>query len=150
MPDIVIDLVDPADTGLLAHLYNQIFRPERSAEVLGQRYRGRNDVVILVARIGNDSVGFYAGFELKPGVHFAWLCGVVPSFRRQGIGTQLMEAAEDWVKTHGYKVIRMECYNNHRHMLQFAIASGYDIVGIRWDADAGQNLIIFEHIFGAI
>ncbi len=147
MPDIVIDLVDPADTQLLAHLYNQIFRPERSAESLARRYRGRQDVLIMVARYENDAVGFYAGFDLKQGVHFAWLCGVVNDFRRQGIGTRLMHAAEDWVRTHGYHCMRMECYNTHRTMLQFAIASEYDIVGIRWDADAGANLIIFERTF---
>jgi GNAT superfamily N-acetyltransferase len=147
MPDIVIDLVDPADTKLLAHLYNQIFRPERTAENLARRYRGREDVLIMVARYEQDAVGFYAGFELKPGVHFAWLCGVVSDFRRQGIGTRLMQAAEDWVRTHGYHGMRLECYNTHRHMLHFGIASGYDIVGLRWDGDANANLIIFERLF---
>ncbi|MFG0252703.1 MAG: GNAT family N-acetyltransferase [Phycisphaerales bacterium JB038] len=147
MSDIVIDLVDPADTKLLVHLYNQIFRPERTEENLVKRYRCRNDVLIMVARYENDAVGFYAGFELKVGVHFGWLCGVVNDFRRQGIGTRLMQAAEDWVRTHDYHCMRLECYNRHRPMLQFAIASGYDIVGIRWDADASANLIIFERTF---
>ena len=29
-------------------------------------------------------------------------------------------------------------------MLHLAIDLGYDIVGIRWDADRGDNLVIFE------
>jgi hypothetical protein len=29
-------------------------------------------------------------------------------------------------------------------MLHMAIAQGYDIVGLRWDTDRQQNLVIFE------
>ena len=29
-------------------------------------------------------------------------------------------------------------------MLHLAIALGYDIVGIRWDPDRGDNLVLFE------
>jgi hypothetical protein len=29
-------------------------------------------------------------------------------------------------------------------MLHLAIVLGYDIVGMRWDADRGDNLVIFE------
>jgi hypothetical protein len=32
-------------------------------------------------------------------------------------------------------------------MLHLAIELGYDIVGMRWDADRGSNLIIFEKKF---
>jgi hypothetical protein len=30
-----------------------------------------------------------------------------------------------------------------------AIALGYDIVGIRWDPDRGDNLVIFEKVLTA-
>jgi hypothetical protein len=29
-------------------------------------------------------------------------------------------------------------------MLHLAISQSYDIVGIRWDPDRGENLVIFE------
>jgi hypothetical protein len=61
-----------------------------------------------------------------------------------GIGSQLMEAAQSWAAQHGYESIRLECHNAHRPMLHLAIELGYDIVGIRWDADRGDNLIQFE------
>jgi hypothetical protein len=40
--------------------------------------------------------------------------------------------------------MRLECQNAHRPMLHLAIELGYDIVGLRWDADRGTNLILFE------
>ncbi|MCK4872749.1 MAG: GNAT family N-acetyltransferase [Phycisphaerales bacterium] len=147
MTDIVIDLIDPTDTDLLAHLYNQIFKPVKKPEFFTMRFGGRRKPLAMVARVGSDAVGFYTGFELKPSTHFGWLCGVVPPYRRCGIATQLMRAAEDWVRTKGHHCMRFECYNRHRSMMHFAIASDYDIVGIRWDADRSDNLIIFERNF---
>jgi hypothetical protein len=29
-------------------------------------------------------------------------------------------------------------------MMHLAIEMGYDVVGLRWDADRGDNLILFE------
>ncbi len=148
MPDTIIDRINPADLDLIGHLYNQIFRPERDAEWIRKRLRGRHNVLIQVARVGNDAVGFYAGMELKPSVHFSWLVGVVPQLRRGGIATQLMHAAEDWARTEGYRTLRFECDNRIRPFLHFGIADGYDIVGIRWDQDRMSNLIIFEKTIG--
>lgn len=144
MADAIIDRINPADLGLITHLYNTIFRPERTEEEIRRRLRGRYNVLVQVARIGGDAVGFYVGMELKPGVHFAWICGVVPELRRSGIATQLMHAAEDWAGTEGYSTLRFECDNRIRPFLHFGIKNDYDIVGIRWDADRLSNLIIFE------
>jgi GNAT superfamily N-acetyltransferase len=89
-------------------------------------------------------VGFFVGFELKPTVFFAWLYGVLPDQRRQGIASQLMEAVHGWAVEHGYDSIRFECHNQHRPMLHLAIEQLYDIVGIRWDPDRSENLVLFE------
>ena len=45
----------------------------------------------------------------------------------------------------GYGIIRFECFNNQRPMLHLAINQNYEIVGLRYDADSGTNLIILEH-----
>lgn len=148
MADAIIDRINPADLDLIGHLYNQIFRPERDADWIRRRLKGRNNPLIQVARMGRDAVGFYAGMELKPSVHFSWLVGVVPEMRRSGIATQLMHAAEDWARTEGYHTLRFECDNHIRPFLHFGIADGYDIVGIRWDQDRMSNLIIFEKTIG--
>ena len=146
MADAIIDLIGPGDMPVVVDLYNRIFRPARDLESFDRRFRGRYNVLRLIARIKNEPVGFFLGFELKPTVHFAWFYGVVPEYRRQGIASQLMEVVHEWARQQGYESIRFECHNQHRPMLHLAIAKEYDIVGIRWDPDRGDNLVIFEKV----
>jgi GNAT superfamily N-acetyltransferase len=146
MADAIIDLVGPEDLPLIVQLYNQMFRPPRDIEVFRRRYRGRYNILQLIARVEGHAVGFFLGFELKPTVFFAWFYGVLPDYRRQGIASQLMDAVHSWARQHEYESIRFECHNQHRPMLHLAIALGYDIVGIRWDPDRGDNLVIFEKV----
>jgi GNAT superfamily N-acetyltransferase len=142
--DAVIDVIGPEELPVIVRLYNQIFRPLRDAESFRRRYLGRHNVLQMVARVEDEPVGFFLGFELKPGIFFAWFYGVLPAFRRQGIASQLMDAVHDWAKLQEYEAIRFECHNQHRPMLHLAIAQEYDIVGMRWDPDRGANLVLFQ------
>lgn len=144
MADAIIDRINPTDLGLITHLYNQVFRPETSEAEIKRRLHGRANPLVMVARIGKEAIGFYVGMELRPGAHFAWICGVVPELRRTGIATQLMHSAEDWCKAEGYRYLRFECDNKIRAFLHFGIANDYDIVGIRLDQDSMSNLVLFE------
>jgi GNAT superfamily N-acetyltransferase len=146
MADAIIELVGPNDLPEIVKLYNQIFRPARDLDSFHRRFRGRYNTLQLLARLGPRPVGFFLGFELKPTVYFAWFYGVVPEFRRQGIASQLMDAVHSWARQNDYESLRFECHNQHRPMLHLAIALGYDIVGIRWDPDRGDNLVIFEKV----
>jgi len=148
MADAVIDRIDPKDSATITHLYNQVFKPEQDEAFFERRLRDRIATLVLVARIENVAVGFFIGFELRPGVYFSWLSGVFPDARRMGIATQLLCAAADWAKTEGYQTIRFECTNKHRPMLHFGIAQEYDIVGIRYDSELHENMIIFERSLG--
>jgi len=142
--DLAIDLLDPSDVDLMAHLFNQVFKPERDATMFHRRLEGRRSALFMAARINHEAVGFYVGMELKPSVHFAWLVGVMPDARRMGVATRLMQAAAEWAREKEYRYLRFECHSQMRPMLQFGIADGYDIVGVRWDGDMARNLVIFE------
>jgi GNAT superfamily N-acetyltransferase len=144
MADAIIDRLSPNDLDTITHLYNTVFRPERDRKWIERRMMGRHKPLVQVARIDRDAVGFYMGFELKPNTHFGWLLGVVPELRRGGIGSQLMHAAIDWARTEGYHFMRIEATNRARPILHFAISAGYEVVGVRWDADLMANLVIFE------
>ena len=146
MADAIIERVGPEELPVIAQMYNQIFRPPRNLDEFRRRFRGRYNVLCLVARIKDQPVGFFIGFELKPTVYFAWFYGVLPDFRRQGIASQLMDAAHAWARQNDYESVRFECHNQHRAMLHLAIALEYDIVGMRWDPDRGDNLVIFEKV----
>lgn len=144
MADAVIDIVGPDELPLIVGLYNQIFRPAKDAEFFRRRFRGRYNVVQLAASLDGRPVGFFIGFELKPGVFFTWFYGVLPEFRRKGIASQLMEAVHEWARSNKYDAIRFECHNQHRPMLHLAITQEYDILGVRWDPDRNANLVLFQ------
>jgi len=146
--DAIIDLVGPEDLPIIVKLYNQIFRPSRDLESFRRRFRGRYNILQLIARLDDRPVGFFLGFELKPTVYFGWFYGVLPEVRRQGIASQLMDAVHSWARQNEYESIRFECHNQHRPMLHMGIALEYDIVGIRWDPDRGENLVLFEKVLG--
>src|SRR5207245_3773896 len=128
---------------------NQIFRPARDVDSFKRRFRGRYNVLELIARLQDRPVGFFLGFELKPTAYFAWFYGVLPEFRRQGIASQLMDAVHAWAKQNDYESIRFECHNQHRPMLHLAIACEYDVVGIRRDPDRREHLGIFDKVLTA-
>jgi len=146
MADAIIDLVGPDELPVIVSIFNQIIRPPRDVESFRRRFLGRYNILSLVARIQDRPVGFFLGFELKPTVYFAWFYGVLPEFRRQGIASQLMDAVHAWARQNDYESVRMECHNQHRPVLHLAITAEYDIVGVRWDPDRGDNLVIFEKV----
>jgi len=144
MADVIVDLLAPDDLAEVVGLYNQIFRPPRDEEHFARRYLGRHNVLQMVARIKERPVGFLLGFELKPRVLFLWFLGVLASQRRQGIASQLLDALHEWARQNDYELVRCECFNQQRPMLHLALSQEYDIVGLRWDADHGDNLVLLQ------
>ena len=120
-------------------LYNAMFRPKREADFFKRRFMGRYNVLTLLARIDEKPVGFWVGFELKPGMFYHWMGAVVPDLRRHGVGRQLQDAQQAWEKDHGYEYIRCECMNHQREFVHFAIDVGYDIDGVRWDSTHARS-----------
>ena len=140
--DIII-----ADDKLLpqaVELNNAIFRPKREVDFFKRRFMGRYNILTLIAQVDRRPVGFWIGFELKPAMFYHWMGAVLNDFRRQGVARQLQEAQQAWAKDHGYEHIRCECMNHQREFIHFAVALGYEIVGIRWDSSHADNLIVFE------
>jgi GNAT superfamily N-acetyltransferase len=139
-----IDIADEKMLPRAVELYNSIFRPKREVDFFKRRFMGRYNSLTLIARMDNRPVGFWIGFELKPGMFYHWLGAVIPDVRRHGVGRQLQDAQQAWAKDHGYEYIRCECMNHQREFIHFAVTMGYDIVGLRWDSTHADNLIVFE------
>jgi len=81
--DIII-----ADEKLLPQavdVYNSIFRPKREVDFFKRRFLGRYNVLTLIARMDDRPVGFWCGFELKPGMFYHWVGAVKQDIRRHGV-----------------------------------------------------------------
>ncbi|QVL34769.1 GNAT family N-acetyltransferase [Telmatocola sphagniphila] len=148
MIEASIKKVDINSLPQVAEIYNQIFRPVRTVENLERRFLGRHNPLILLAEAKDRSVGFFVGYEWKPSTFYGWFYGVLPDFRRQGITSQLMEYAHRWATEQKYARFRIECFNSQRPMLHLAIELGFDVLGLRYDVDHKENLILFEKALG--
>ncbi|MFQ3592360.1 MAG: GNAT family N-acetyltransferase [Gemmataceae bacterium] len=144
MADVIVDPIAPEQVNLVVGLYNQLFRPHKDRSSFEHRYHGRPQLLQLVARRHDRPVGFLVAYETEPQVLWVWLLGVLPDDRRQGIASQLLEAAESWAGETGYEWLRGECLNTQRAALALLIARGFDIVGLRWDAEQLENQILFQ------
>jgi GNAT superfamily N-acetyltransferase len=144
MADVIIDLIAPDDLAEVVTLYNQIFRPARGKDDFERRYLGRHNIVQMLARLNHRPVGFVLGFELKPRVFFVWFVGVLPAHRRQGIASQLLDAAHSWARQNDYESVRLECFNRQRDMLLLALKNEYDVIGLRYDSDHSDNLLLLQ------
>jgi diguanylate cyclase (GGDEF)-like protein len=71
-----------------------MFRPRREVDFFKRRFLGRYNCLTLIARMDDKPVGFWIGFELKPGMFYHWLGAVVSDMRRHGVGRQLQEAQQ--------------------------------------------------------
>ena len=145
MANADIIMLGARDLPIIVDLFNEVFRPARDVAFFERRLRGRTNPLILMAQLEGRPVGFALGYENKPRTFYCWLIGVKPDYRRAGIASQLMEAMAAWAADNDYHIVRFECFNSQRPMLHLAISQNYDIVGIRYDSDTGQNLIILEH-----
>ncbi len=105
---------------------------------------GRYNSLTLIARMDDKPVGFWVGFELKLACFITGWERSFPMPDDMAWGRQLQEAQQAWAKDHGYEYIRCECMNHQREFIHFAVAIGYDIVGIRWDSTHADNLVVFE------
>ena len=144
MADVEIIPAGPPHLDTVVALHNEIFRPQQDAAFFKRRFLGRYNLTTLLAHLDGRPVGFIIGFELKPSTYYIWLCGVLPDFRGAGVANQLMHAMHGWAGEHQYEYVRLECHNRHREILRLAVDHGYDISGIRWEHERGDNVIIFE------
>lgn len=144
MADAIIEIVGQDDLPTIVELHNQVYRPPHDLDGFKRRCRGRYHVLQMLARVAERPVGFFLGHEADPTTFVGWTWGVHPSFRRQGIATQLFEAVHEWAANHHYETIRLEFGSPARGMIHLALNLGYEVTGVRWDASRGANLIIVE------
>ena len=93
-------------------------------------------------RAGDDTAVAY--YRLEPGVITFIHTEVPGALRGQGVASQLLDALHSWCGQNDFDTIRGECFNGQRPMLYLALEQEYDIIGLRWDTDHGDNLILFQ------
>lgn len=94
---------------------------------------------------GGEMIGFIAGDDhLKDGLAWIATLGVLPDFRRQGIGQALLEACEQRLQS---RRIRLNVrYSNHAAIRLYE-RNGYQRIGI-WEKyyQDGEHALVMEKV----
>lgn len=159
MAQAEIIIVDDALFPEAVEVYNAIFRPKQDADYFKRHLLGHYNPLVLIARLAtngeNDSggggapgrpVGLWIGYEERPGLFRHWLGAVHPDFRREGIARQLQEAEHAWASEHGYTAVRCEATNRQKEYVTFALSTGFDIIGLRYEGERADNMVVFEKL----
>jgi len=89
--------------------------------------------ITLIAEMGGTPTGFIHAREHRDDIS-GEACGTVPllavtaSAQGNGIGKLLMEAAENWAKAQGYRLLHLEVFSTNNQARRF-----YDTLGFKPD-----------------
>jgi GNAT superfamily N-acetyltransferase len=103
--------------------------------------------LILIAKIDDNPAGFAIRYDrYNDGSLYAWILGVLPQYRQQGVMTALFNYTYDWAKEHNYKSIKVKTQNFRRPMLHALIKEGFNFLEVEDNEDINKAKILLEKI----
>lgn len=100
--------------------------------------------VILIASIKSQLVG-YAAIDFEGSNTIAWITDLVVNypFRRKGVGSALMIAAQDWALRHGLQKIVIEIQPKNHAGISLARKAGLEFCGYNDYYFPSQDVALF-------
>lgn len=124
-----IERVGMERLGVIHRLNTTIFDEERIINTFE-----RTDLLMLLALLDDEPVGFKVGYRLRPGTFYSAKGGVLPPCRRQGIARALLHVMMDCVRDWGYQTFAYDTFpNRHPGMTILGLSEGFRV------AKAGYN-----------
>lgn len=129
---IEISEVGPAEYPLLETLRESIFSEfgHTSRAPIAQGLANRHDLFVQIAHLEGNPLGFSAGYSRGPGLFYLNYVGVLPDYRRQGVGRQLLDRQESFARARGYAHLMFNTFNHFPGMIRLALASGFAPAGV--------------------
>ena len=88
----------------------------------------REDLMILLAYVGDEPVGFKIGYKESKHTYYSAKGGVLPAHRRRGISRRLLEEMLLRVRRKGYKNFAYDTFPNmHPGMTVLGLTEGFRI-----------------------
>ncbi len=126
----------------LEKLYVKIF-DDADLEFFKQRILEHPQLYTVLAYNDHILAGFKVGYPRDDTAFYSWIGGVLPQFRRQGIGLNLTKIQEKYAKAKGFTKLRTKSMNQFKPMMILNLKNGFDISKVYTNAK-GQTKIVFE------
>ncbi len=100
--------------------------------------------MMYTAAYDSDPVGYIVILE-RMAAHVVWITDMVvaPDMRRQGIGTTLLMASQDWASRRGAKRLIMEMQSKNYPAIRLAQKHGYEFCGYNDHYYITQDVALF-------
>ncbi len=106
-----------------------------------------NKKLILIASIDDNPAGFAIRYDrYHDGSLYAWILGILPEYRKQGVMTALMNYTYSWAKKEGFESIKVKTQNFRRPMLFALIKEGFNFLEVEDNEDINKSKILLEKI----
>ena len=129
--------VGPAEYPLIQVLRDTIFgdRPDLHPHSVEQTLAGRNDVLALIAHLEGNPVGYQIGYAESPTTYHLELAGVLADYRRQGLGTRMLDYHVGVARSRSYQRLTVGPFDPSRvpDALPFALRRGFRQAGVTGD-----------------
>lgn len=101
--------------------------------------------LLIAAYIEQQPAGYLIAYDkFGDGSIYCWMAGVIPSFRKQGILSQLMNYQDQWAQSKGYNKIKIKTRNNRRSMLSFLVKNDFYFTEVNAGDTIEENRISLE------
>ena len=131
MKDYTIKTGSINDLKRIVELDRVVFGLSRTPEEVEDKLRLQKDVDITVATITDGKlVGYGIGYEEK-GKYYLWSLAVLPEYRRNGIGSEIIEEQIRLAKEKGYASFLVKTSNRWKEMLRLLLKRGFNIIGFK-------------------
>ncbi|HEU5074823.1 MAG TPA: GNAT family N-acetyltransferase [Polyangiaceae bacterium] len=87
------------------------------------------DAVVHYAEENDVLIGFKIAYATRSRRLYSWLGGVLPDYRRRGVGKALMDYQHAWAKERGYLNVETGTIRNNVPMMLLNLRSGFEIIG---------------------
>lgn len=95
----------------------------------------REDLLMLLALLGEEPVGFKIGYRLRSDTFYSAKGGVLPQYRRRGIARAMLHVMMDCVRDWGYRTFIYDTFpNQHPGMTVLGLSEGFRIVKAGYNA----------------
>lgn len=140
MPLLHIEEVGRSALPVIGRLNRLIFKEDRIINTFE-----RQDLMMLLAYVGNDPVGFKIGYRENRHTYYSAKGGVLDGHRRRGISRQLLYEMMDRVKANGYLHFAFDTFpNKHPGMTVLGLAEGFKVTRADYNAIYRDYRLRFE------
>lgn len=129
---VQITEVGPAEFPLIQTLRETVFSEfgHTSRTSIADSLSGHQDLLVLMAHLEGNPVGFAAGYRQTPELFYLNYLGVLSDYRRQGLGRSMLQRQCDFARARGYRRLEFNTFNHFPWMLRLGLAAGFFPTGL--------------------